>query len=155
VGAVKSIKMAPRVVEHPGTRTTDSLEATVINQSLAPSAPPHTRELRALALVRAHGRSIERVDHDRDVYLVPSQDGLRSYRVAYGEVESCSCPDHSRRGLACVHLYALGVHLAKRRGTTARRLAALEERYDHELLDEETRLELLGETRHLRRRARS
>jgi hypothetical protein len=48
---VKSIKMAPQVVEHPGTRTTDSLEATVIDQSLAPSARPHTRELRALALV--------------------------------------------------------------------------------------------------------
>ena len=124
-----------------------------VKTSLPEALRPHTRELRALALVQAHGQAIERLD--QDLYLVPSQDGLRSYRVEYGDVEACSCPDFSHRGVSCVHLYALGVHLAKRRGTTARRLAALEDRYDQELLDNETRLELLDEIRRLRRRVRS
>jgi hypothetical protein len=74
--AVKSIKMAPRVVEHPGTRTTDSLEATVIDQSLAPSALPNTRELRVLALVRARGHEIVRTGPW--TYLVPSCTGTGS-----------------------------------------------------------------------------
>ena len=124
-----------------------------VTTSVPEAKRPHTRELRALALVQAHGKAIECLD--QDLYLVPSQDGLRSYRVEYGDVEACSCPDQGYRGGSCVHLYALGVHLAKRRGTTARRLAALEDRYDQELLDDETRLELLDEIRCLRRRVRS
>jgi hypothetical protein len=113
MGAVKSIKMAPRVVEHPGTRTTDSLEATVIDQSLAPSAPPHTRELRALALVQARGHEIVRTSPW--TYNVPSCTGEDFYVVDYRR-ESCECEDYRRRGVPCKHVYAVGLHRAKRRG---------------------------------------
>ncbi len=119
--------------------------------TVAHPPPPNTPEQRAQALYRARRRDIVLID--RNTYEVPSQDGERLYEVVYGgDTESCTCPDASYRNVACVHLYALGIHRAKRRGATARRLAALEERYDHELLDDETRLELLGEIRALRRR---
>ncbi len=124
-----------------------------VSTTVRETPPKVSRELRALQLVQAHGKAIERLD--RDLYLVPSQDGLRTYRVEYGEVEACSCPDQGYRGVACVHLYALGVHLAKRRGSTARRLVALEDRYEHEDLAEEGRLELLDEIRRLRGRVRA
>lgn len=111
--------MAPQVVEHPGTRTTDSLEATVIDQSLAPSARPHTRELRALALVQAHGHLIERTGPW--TYLVPSMSGGEPHAVNY-KTEVCDCRDFTipRRGrepgAPCLHVYAVGIHRAKRRG---------------------------------------
>ena len=118
--------------------------------TIAHPRTPDTREKRALELVQAHGRAIEHLD--RDLYLVPSQDGLRSYRVEYGDVETCSCPDQGYRGVSCVHLYALGLHLAKRRGSTARRLAALDERARSEDLPADERLEVLDEAARLRRR---
>ena len=105
--------MAPQVVEHPGTRTTDSLEATVIDQSLAPSALPHTRELRALALVQSCGNEIVRTGPW--TYLVPSMSGGEPHAVNYRR-ESCDCRDHEYRGVLCVHVYAVGIHRAKRRG---------------------------------------
>ena len=105
--------MAPQVVEHPGTRTTDSLEATVIDQSLAPSARPHTRELRALALVQAHGHLIERTGPW--TYLVPSMSGGEAHAVNY-KTERCDCRDHEYRGVLCAHVYAVGIFRAKRRG---------------------------------------
>ncbi|MDQ3317170.1 MAG: SWIM zinc finger domain-containing protein [Actinomycetota bacterium] len=36
--------------------------------------------------------------------------------------ESCDCPDFLRRGVCCKHVYAVGIHRAKRRGQSARRL---------------------------------
>jgi hypothetical protein len=81
-----------------------------------PEAPrPNTRENRALELYRSRGPEI--VNAAPDLYLVPSQDARsgRVYRVVYGEQESCSCPDHQYRGLNCVHIYAVGISLAKRR----------------------------------------
>jgi hypothetical protein len=81
-----------------------------------PEAPrPNARETRALELYRSRGPEIVCVAGEADVYLVPSQDGRRVYRVVYGEVESCSCPDHQYRGLNCAHIYAVGISLAKRR----------------------------------------
>lgn len=115
-----------------------------------PEAPrSDTRELRALELFRARGREIERVSPD--VYLVPSCSGGAAYRVDLSD-ESCTCRDHEIRGGNCKHILAASLGRAKRRGTTARRLAALEERYDHEDLDAEARLEFLDEIRRLRRR---
>ncbi len=112
-----------------------------------------TREERALALYHARGREIERIAPN--VYLVPSCSGDHAYRVDLSD-ESCNCPDARRHpDLNCKHILAAAVKRAKRRGTTARRLAALEAQYQHELLDDETRLELLGEIRALRRRVRS
>ncbi len=107
-----------------------------------PTAPrPDTREVRALRLYRERRQEI--VVIARDTYEVPSQDGTRLYTIVYGgEVESCTCADHTYRSLACVHLLAVGVCRAKRRGATARRLAALEEQYRHELMGPEERLEL-------------
>src|SRR5918998_2955669 len=109
--------MAPQVVEHPGTRTTDSLEATVIDQSLAPSARPHTRELRALALVQARGHEIERTGPW--TYLVPSMSGGEPHAVNYRR-ETCDCDDHGYRGVLCAHVFAVGIHRAKRRGGAGR-----------------------------------
>ncbi len=118
-----------------------------------PEAPRgDTRESRALTLYRARRRDIVLID--RDTYEVPSQDGTRTYTVTYGPEadESCSCPDHAYRSVACVHLLAVAVCRAKRRGTSARRLAALEDRYEHEDLDLDERLELWSEIVGLRRR---
>ncbi len=107
--------MAPQVVEHPGTRTTDSLEATVIDQSLAPSALPHTRELCALALVQARGNEIVRTGPW--TYLVPSMSGGEPHAVNYRR-ETCDCSDHEYRGVLCAHVYAVGIARAKRCGET-------------------------------------
>ena len=105
--------MAPQVVEHPGTRTTDSLEATVIDQSVAPATRPHPRELRALALVQARGQEIVRTGPW--TYLVPSMSGGEAHAVNYRR-ETCDCPAHEHRGVLCAHVYAVGIHRAKRRG---------------------------------------
>ena len=119
--------------------------------SVAPATHPDTREHRALELYRARGAEIILID--RDTYEVPSQDGTRTYEVLYGgNAESCTCPDNSYRGAACVHLMAVAVKRAKRRGATARRLAALEERSRSEILDADERLEVLDEVLRLRRR---
>ena len=78
-----------------------------------------TRELRALALVQAHGHLIERTGPW--TYLVPSGTGSGSWAVNY-KTESCDCPDFTitRRGHEpgepCKHVYAVGIHRAKRRG---------------------------------------
>ena len=111
---------------------------------------PDTRESRALALYRERGAEIVRTGPH--TYLVPSCSGRGSYAVDY-EAESCDCPDARRHpGLNCKHLLAVAVKRAKRRGASARRLAALSERHDHELLDEAERCELLDEIRGLRRK---
>jgi hypothetical protein len=91
-----------------------------------PKAPrPDTRESRALALYRTRRRDIVLIG--RDTYEVPSQDGTRVYEVVYGgEVETCTCPDFVYRGVSCVHLLAVGVCRARRRGRS--RLP------DHELI---------------------
>ncbi len=74
---------------------------------------PDTRELRALKLYEERGHEIVRLAPD--VFRVPSQDGERSYDVLYGEREECPCPDHQYRHVACVHLYAVGISIAKGR----------------------------------------
>ena len=110
-----------------------------------------TREVRALRLYRERRQDI--VVISRDTYEVPSQDGTRVYEVVYGgEVETCTCPDFVYRNGSCVHQLAVGACRARRRGASARRLAALSERHDHELLDEAERCELMDEIRGLRRR---
>ena len=48
------------------------------------------------------------------VYLVPSS-GEYPYTVDYAS-ETCTCPDHTRREVACKHLYAVGISRAARRG---------------------------------------
>lgn len=83
-------------------------------KSLAHDAPPATtRTERALELYRRHGADIQELSPD--IYMVPSQDGERVYRVQYGESEYCSCPDHAYRATNCVHILAVGIHHAKRR----------------------------------------
>ncbi len=81
--------------------------------TIAQPAHPSTRELRALELYRTRGHEIVRLAPD--VFRVPSQDGGRSYDVLYGEREECPCPDHQYRHVACVHLYAVGISIAKGR----------------------------------------
>ena len=104
-----------------------------------------TREGRALSLYRTRGHEIVRTGPH--TYLVPSCSGRGSYAVDYAS-ETCDCPDFTilrpgrNPGEPCKHVYAVGIHRAKRRGTTARRLAALEEMYRHEILSNEERMEL-------------
>ena len=116
-----------------------------------PKAPRHdTRESRALALYRTRGAEIVRTGPW--TYEFPSCSGRGSYAVNY-EASSCDCPDARRHPeLNCKHVLAVAVKRAKRRGASARRLAALSERHDHELMDEAERCELLDEIRGLRRR---
>ena len=92
----------------------------MIDQSLAPSARPDTRELRALELFQARGHEIERTGPW--TYLVPSCTGTGSWAANYRR-ESCDCPDFERRRVPCKHVYAVGIHRAKRRGSS--RLAGL------------------------------
>ncbi len=113
--------------------------------SVAPTTRPDTRELRALRLFEERGAEIVRTGPW--TYLVPSCSGGEPYAVNYRR-ETCDCPDFTiprpgrEAGEPCKHVYAVGIHRAKRRGTTARRLAALEEMYRHEILSEEERSEL-------------
>lgn len=106
---------------------------------------PDTRESRALALYRTRGAEIVRTGPH--TYLVPSCSERGFYAVDY-EAETCDCPDFAiprpgrEPGEPCKHVYAVGIHRAKRRGTTARRLASLEEMYRHEILSDEERCEL-------------
>ena len=87
--------------------------------SVAPATRPDTRELRALALVQSRGHLIERTGPW--TYLVPSCSGGEPYAVNYRR-ETCDCPDMTipRRGRnpedPCKHVYAVGIHRAKRRG---------------------------------------
>ena len=78
-----------------------------------PKAPrPDTRALRALALYRTRGAEIVRTGPW--TYTVPSCTGTGFWAVNYRS-ESCDCPDFLRRGVACKHVYAVGIHRAKRR----------------------------------------
>ncbi len=78
-----------------------------------PEAPhPDTRAVRALALYRERGAEIERTGPH--TYTVPSCTGTGFWAVNY-RTESCDCPDFLRRGVACKHVYAVGIHRAKRR----------------------------------------
>ena len=82
-------------------------------RSLTHPAPPTTRLERGLKLFEEHGHLIEE-EVAPDFYLCPAQDGERFWHVDYRE-ESCDCPDHAYRGVTCVHVFAVGVNLAKRR----------------------------------------
>jgi hypothetical protein len=121
-------------------------------RSDSPRVSANSRAERALMLYQEHGREITRLSEN--VYRVPSSDGLHSYDVLYGESEECPCPDFEFHGgsFACKHLMAVGISVAKRRGATLRRLAALEERLAHELMDDEERQELRDRILRLRRR---
>jgi hypothetical protein len=121
-------------------------------RSVPVPAPPSTaRAERALELYRARRHDIERIAGD--VYLVPSCSGEGVYRVRYGaSEESCNCPEYEIRGETCKHILAVGISRAKRRGATVRRLAALEERLAHELMDHEERAELRDQVLRLRRK---
>jgi hypothetical protein len=85
----------------------------LIDHSVAPATRPDTRELRALRLVQARGHEIVRTAPW--TYNVPSCSGAGFYVVDYRR-ESCDCPNYERRGVACKHVYAVGIHRAKRRG---------------------------------------
>ena len=109
-----------------------------------------TRESRALALYRERGAEIVRIGPW--TYEVPSCTGRGTYAVDYA-AESCDCPDARRHPeLSCKHLLAVAVKRAKRRGATARRLVALEDRARHQELPADERLQLLDEVARLRRR---
>ena len=111
---------------------------------------PDTRETRALALYRTRGREIVRTGPN--TYEVPSCTGRGTYAVDYAR-ETCDCPDALRHpDLNCKHLLAVAVKRAKRRGATARRLAALEDRLRHEDLHADERCEFADTIARLRRR---
>ena len=69
--------------------------------------PEDTREDRAVELYAGLGRFIRKIGAE-NLFEVPSQYG--------GFEESCSCHDHTYRGVTCVHLLAVGLaHAARRR----------------------------------------
>jgi hypothetical protein len=74
-----------------------------------------TREVRALNLYRERGAEIERTGPW--TYLVPSCTRTGSWAVNYAR-ETCDCPDYERRGVPCKHVYAVGIHRAKRRASS-------------------------------------
>jgi hypothetical protein len=77
-------------------------------------AQPDPRALRALDLYRERGSEIVRTGPW--TYLVPSCTGTGSWAVNY-RAETCDCPDALRNpDLNCKHIYAVGIHRAKRRG---------------------------------------
>jgi predicted nucleic acid-binding Zn finger protein len=78
-----------------------------------PAHETATREQRALRLYRERGDEIRHLYGS--TYRVPAQDGERVYGVEYGAREYCSCADHRYRNETCVHLYALGIAVAKGR----------------------------------------
>ena len=80
--------------------------------SVAPATRPDTRELRALELYRERG--VEIVRTGPWTYLVPSMSGGEPHAVNY-RTERCDCRDMEYRGDLCVHVYAVGIHRAKRR----------------------------------------
>jgi hypothetical protein len=81
-------------------------------------AQPDPRALRALALYRERGADIERTGPW--TYLVPSCTGTGSWAVN-DKTERCDCPDALRNpDLSCKHVFAVGIHRAKRRGATSR-----------------------------------
>jgi hypothetical protein len=130
------------------------LEVIVDTATVAHEHPLDTRESRALALYRTRAGEIVRTGPN--TYEVPSCSGRGSYAVDYA-AETCDCPDFTiprpgrEVGEPCKHVYAVGILRAKRRGTTARRLAALEDRYAHEDLPEDERCELLDRVLRARR----
>jgi hypothetical protein len=74
-----------------------------------------SREERAIRLFQEHGGQIQQIGPD--IYLTPSQDGSLEYLVRYGgEIEECECNDYVCRGRTCVHLYAVALRVAKKRG---------------------------------------
>jgi hypothetical protein len=95
------------------------LEVTVDTTSIAPPPRGGTREIRALRLWEERGHEIVRTVPW--TYLVPSCTGTGSWAVDY-RLETCDCPDYTivRRGHEagepCKHVYAVGIHRAKRRG---------------------------------------
>jgi len=74
-----------------------------------------TREVRALTLYRERGAEIGRTGPW--TYLVPSCTGTGSWAVNYRR-ETCDCPDFERHEVPCKHVYAVGIHRAKRRGAS-------------------------------------
>ncbi len=86
--------------------------------SIPTTSAGDTREVRALALYRERGAEIVRTGPF--TYLVPSCTGGEPYAVDY-RAETCDCPDFTipRRGrelgTPCKHVYAVGIHRAKRR----------------------------------------
>jgi hypothetical protein len=87
--------------------------------SIAPPPRGDTREIRALRLYEERGAEIVRTGPW--TYLVPSRSGGEPHAVDYRR-ETCDCPDFTepRRGRQpgepCKHVYAVGIHRAKRRG---------------------------------------
>jgi hypothetical protein len=86
------------------------------------------------------------------------------------EEEACSCPDYEHRagplGICCKHVYAVAIaHASRRSGVRvrqisaagdpikaagSRRLGELRDRYNHELLSDDERQELLDTIRRIR-----
>jgi hypothetical protein len=82
-----------------------------------------TREERALSLYCKYGHDIHQTGPE--TYLCPSQDGERSYVVCYGGTEeACTCPNHTYRRHACVHLMAVAIRHAKRQTQRRRNFVA-------------------------------
>jgi hypothetical protein len=85
----------------------------MIDQSVADSGTPSTREEKALDLWRNRRHEIERIGEDR--YLVPACSARGGFYVVDYADETCTCPDAEFHPGPCKHLLAVALCFAKRR----------------------------------------
>lgn len=129
-----------------------------------PDPPPREAFWAALRERASRGLMLFNRERDRihrfdgDLWAVPSSMG-GFWRVNVID-ETCGCPDFRYQCtdpqtgepfMACKHIVAAAIAVAKARDRRRRRLAALEDRHRNEIMDPDERLELWEEVSRLRR----
>ena len=105
----------------------------------------YRKETRGEAGVRLYReRGGEIVYYLDGTFGVPSRSEEGLIRVVALADAACDCPDHSRRGRVCAHLVAAEMKHAERRAKRRAKRGSLLERFRHELMDDDERLELAG-----------
>ncbi len=100
-----------------------------------------TRAQSGVRLFREHGDEITML-YVGGIYSVPSRTKEGTfYHVVLG-TGHCECPDNQYRGETCAHLVAAECKRVELRRRRKARRGSLLERYRHELMDEDQRLEL-------------
>ena len=70
------------------------------------------RSVAALELMTRAGQwGKARMRYGQKFYAVPSRSRPGLYHLA--DTQSCTCEDHQRRGVACAHILAVRLHVAR------------------------------------------
>lgn len=94
--------------------------------SANPRTTTTTRAERGLALYRDQRGAFERIDREREEYVIPSCSQRRvEYRVSLATGE-CECADHRRNGVLCKHFYAACHYRRWIKGAVSRMIAYLD-----------------------------